>query len=205
MKELLAAIVAYAGEPEQQRVDVYNAATAALRLLVADLVDAPCLAPQLVRAEALEANDYNPNNVATPEMTLLEQSIRCDGVTMPVVTFRDVDRGRWIVIDGYHRRVVIVDRLESRWVPCSEISRPLADRMASTVRHNRARGKHQVDLMAGIVHGLMEQGWTDERIAEHIGMTTEELLRLKQVVGVAPLLAGSEYSQSWGAVDDPAD
>ena len=151
------------GAPVEERVRAYNEGVRALARLVADVLDAPCLAPQLVRASELEANDYNPNRVAPPEMDLLEQSIRCDGVTMPVVVYPDGDRR--VVVDGFHRRRVITERLGREYVPCAEIDRSRGDRMASTVRHNRARGKHQVDLMGEIVRGLMAEGWSDERIA----------------------------------------
>jgi hypothetical protein len=195
------AILACLELTEKERVAAFNAATGALRSLVADLCDDPVLALKLVPAEDVSANDYNPNRVATPEMDLLEQSIRCDGVTMPIVTYRDIGNGKRIVVDGFHRRCVLTDRLHRRYLPVTEIDKPLAERMASTIRHNRARGKHQVDLMAALVKSLMAQGWDDPRIAEHIGMTEEELLRLKQVAGVARLLAADEYSQSWGLTE----
>ncbi len=203
MARLRKAILACAELSEKERVTVYNAATSALREIVRDIADDPVLGVKLARAEDIVANDYNPNKTASMEMDLLEQSIKADGVTMPLVTFREGDKR--IVVDGFHRRMVLTERLNRKYIPVSDIDRPLADRMASTVRHNRARGKHQVDLMASLVKSLLNQGWEDGKIAEHIGMTVEELLRLKQVAGVAKLLAAEEYSQSWGLVEDGKD
>ena len=194
------AILACQDLSERERVAAFNAATGALRALVSDLCDDPVLAVKLVPAGDVEANDYNPNKTAAPEMDLLEESIRRDGVTMPLVVYRLSD-GRHLIVDGFHRRVVLVDRLGRRYLPCSEIDRPEADRIASTIRHNRARGKHQVDLMAAIVKRLLGLGWDDAAVAQAVGMTGEELLRLKQVAGVAKLLAAEEYSQSWGLID----
>jgi ParB-like chromosome segregation protein Spo0J len=194
-----------AGLPEAERAEVYNAATRALRALVADLCDAPVLGLQLAPVDRVQANDYNPNRVARPEMDLLEQSIRCDGLTMPVVAYPDGEG--WTVVDGFHRRTVMATRIGAKWLPVTELDRERGDRMASTIRHNRARGKHQVDLMGGIVRDLMGQGWSDDRIAEHIGVTVEELLRLKQIVGAAKLMASPEYGRAWeaGRGPNPAD
>lgn len=203
LDQLLQAIKECSELPPEQRIEVFNAATTALRVMVADIAyDDPVLGVQLVPAKSLHANDYNPNHVAHPEMDLLEQSIRCDGVTMPVVTVSD-GRGGWIVVDGFHRRSVLCHRLGRRYIPCSVIDKSLADRMASTIRHNRARGKHGTDLIAELVRSLIELGWDNPAIATHLGMTEEELLRLMQMVGVAPILAASEYSKSWGTRDEP--
>ena len=136
-------------------------------------------------------------------MDLLEESMRADGVTMPVVVMPLQDT--WELIDGFHRHIVGTQRLGRRYLPCSVIDRPLADRMASTVRHNRARGKHQVELMAALVREMMDLGWDDQRIARALGMSEEELLRLRQMVGAARLLAAREYSLSWGRIDAEED
>lgn len=200
VEEAVRAIRELASATEEERVEAYNRLSRELRAMVSEICDDPVLSVQLLPADRVRANTYNPNRVAPPEMDLLELSIREDGVTMPVVTVRDPEAGEWEVVDGFHRRGVIVDRLDRRYVPSSVIDRPLADRMAATVRHNRARGKHQVDLMGALVRGLMAEGWGDERIAEHLGMSVEELLRLKQIVGAARMLAGTEYSRSWEPV-----
>lgn len=182
------------------RVRAYNEISKTLGELVADVSTDPALSPRLVPTSQIRGNDYNPNHVATPEMDLLEESIRSDGVTMPIVVMHDGDG--YVVVDGFHRHRVVSERLERSHVPCSVIDRPPADRMASTVRHNRARGKHQVDLMAAIVGDMSSLGWGEDRIAEAMGMSPEELLRLRQMEGAAKVLASREYSRSWGVVED---
>lgn len=185
--------------PAEERVAIYNRTMLEMRELLADVTSDPACFPQLVRAEVIEANDYNPNRTASPEMDLLEQSIRVDGITMPVVVVGDAER--CTVVDGFHRRTVATDRLRREWIPCSFISSSMADRMASTVRHNRARGKHQVELMASLVKSMMGLGWGDEQIAGALGMSVEELLRLRQMTGAAKMLAANEYSRSWGLIE----
>lgn len=180
------------------RIEVYNATVRAAAGMVRDVTEDPACSPQLLPAAAVRGNDYNPNRVATPELELLEESMRADGITMAVVVMANGSGRSWTVVDGFHRRTVAAERLGRSHIPCAVIDRPLADRMASTVRHNRARGKHQVDLMASLVKAMMDEGWDDARIAESLGMSQEELLRLRQMVGAARLLAGTEYSRSWG-------
>ena len=124
---------------------------------------------------------------------------------MPVVTVHDPVRDLWIVVDGFHRQRVVKERIGRRWVPCSVIDKPVGDRMASTVRHNRARGKHVVDLMGGLVVRLSGEGWDDDKIASHLGMSVEELLRLRQMMGAARALAATEYTRSSEAVADTAE
>jgi ParB-like chromosome segregation protein Spo0J len=182
--------------PIEVRVGRYNEAIRQLAALVEDVVDAPCLAVRLLPVDLVQANDYNPNNVAPPEMDLLEQSIRCDGVTMPVVVHPEED-GTWTVVDGFHRRRVLSERLGATYLPCSTLDRSRGERIASTVRHNRARGKHQVDRMGDLVRELVQAGRTDEHIAEHLGLTVEEALRLKQLVGIAHIMASPAYGRAW--------
>lgn len=198
---LTAAIAALAGLPVEERVAAYNAAQRALGALVADVTHGdPATAPQLLPAARVHANDYNPNRVATPELDLLEQSMRADGITMPIVVVPE--RGDWTVVDGFHRRTTAITRLGREYVPASVINSSRADRMASTVRHNRARGKHQVDLMASLMRGMMAEGWDDERTAAALGMSVEESLRLRQMVGAARILAADHYERAWRVVDD---
>lgn len=161
----------------------------------------PVMDVKMVDISKVIANDYNPNKVASPEMTLLIKSIAEDGVTQPIVTFYDIDADRYIVVDGFHRYTVLKNHFKCTMVPVVVIDKDIKDRMASTIRHNRARGKHQVDLMGDLVRALYEKGWEDKQVAEHLGMTEEELLRLKQISGAAKLLAGSEYSKSWGLIE----
>ncbi len=166
-------------------------------------VQFPCLNVRLVPAEKVVANEYNPNRVAAPELDLLERSIAADGVTMPIVTYYDGERDQYVIVDGFHRWSVLTQRFRCKQIPVVTIDKDLSERMASTVRHNRARGKHQVDLQAALVRALLELGRTDGEIARELGMSAEELLRLKQIVGAAKLLSGSEYSASYGRDDEP--
>lgn len=194
-----------AGRPEAERIEIYNRVSCALGSLTKDVSSDPACAPMLLSVSSVAGNDYNPNRVASVEMDLLQESIEADGVTMPIVVAPADKDGEWIVVDGFHRHMVIAERLGRKYLPCSVIERPLGDRMASTIRHNRARGKHHVDLMADLVKSMMDLGWHDDQIAGGLGMSAEELLRLRQMVGAAKMLAGKEYSQSWGRIDDKTD
>lgn len=153
--------------------------------------------------EKVRANAYNPNAVAPPEMRLLELSIWEDGYTMPVVCYHLPDEDVYETVDGYHRGYVIMrtsSRIREReqgLLPVVVIDKPLSDRMASTIRHNRARGTHSIDLMVNIVAELVGAGMSDEWIAKHIGMDADELLRLKQISGIAALFAKREFGRAW--------
>lgn len=205
LDEALRAIASLAGLDEEARVAAYNSITSAAASIVRDVSDDPVLAPHLVRSDMVDDNTYNPNHTAHPEMVLLETSIREDGVTMPVVTAVDPSTGRRVVVDGFHRKVVITKYLGRRYVPCSLVKATSLDaRMAATVRHNRARGKHGVVLMGELVKALVDAGWSDDKIAEHLGMSVEELLRLKQSVGAAKMLSAKEYGPAWQGLDGPA-
>ncbi len=148
------------------------------------------------------ANDYNPNKVAPPEMKLLELSIWEDGFTQPIVTYYDKEREVYVVVDGFHRYSIgknsrrIYER-ENGMLPIVVIDKEIGERMASTIRHNRARGSHNIDLMSNIVAELVEMGKSDGWIAKHLGMDVDELLRLKQITGLAALFKDREYSRSW--------
>jgi ParB-like chromosome segregation protein Spo0J len=150
----------------------------------------------------VRANDYNPNQVAAVELQLLYVSIKADGYTQPVVTIRDEATDRWIIVDGFHRWRVMLENADIRestggLLPVVEIDKPLNDRMASTVRHNRARGKHGISSMANLVFGMLDGGWSDERICAELGMSVDELLRLKHVTGFSKLFENAEYKQAW--------
>jgi len=155
-----------------------------------------------VPVEKISPNTYNPNSVAPPEMKLLYDSIKEDGYTMPVVCYYDRDEDRYIIVDGFHRYRIMLDypdiyEREGGMLPVSVIDKPLDHRMASTIRHNRARGSHNVDLMANIVRELHELGRTDAWIAQHLGMDKDEILRLKQITGLAALFKEVRFGQSW--------
>lgn len=186
---------------QEDRVEIYNEIERALGEMVSDCSPDPATHPQLVPIGRLHANDYNPNKVASVELDLLRQSMEADGITMAVVVMQEPN-GSFVVIDGFHRHSVASGRLGREYIPCSVIDRPLADRMASTVRHNRARGKHQVDLMGVLVKQMMDLGWTDDRIANALGMSEEEYLRLRQIVGAARMLAAEDYTRSWSVMGD---
>lgn len=155
-----------------------------------------------VPVEKVQANDYNPNRVAPPEMKLLELSIWEDGFTQPVVCYYDKDSDKYIIVDGFHRYTIMktsdrICRREKGMLPVVVIEKELGERIASTIRHNRARGNHNVDLMSNIVAELLEIGKSDSWICKNIGMSADELLRLKQVTGLAALFKDEEYSRSW--------
>lgn len=156
-------------------------------------------------ADEVQANDYNPNSVAPPEMELLRVSIMSDGYTQPIVTFPE--EGRRVVIDGFHRNRVGKECADVRarvhgYLPVVRIRssrEDRGDRMAATIRHNRARGEHRVDSMAEIVVELKRRFWSDEKIARELGMEADEVLRLTQVTGLAGLFADREFSEAWEA------
>ena len=155
-----------------------------------------------VPIDKIQANDYNPNSVAPPEMALLETSIWEDGYTMPVVCFYEQENDKYIIVDGFHRYTVLLkskrvfDR-EKGMLPVSVIDKSLGERIASTIRHNRARGSHSIDLMSNIVAELVEMGKGDAWICTHIGMSKDELLRMKQITGLTALFQNRDFSDSW--------
>lgn len=146
----------------------------------------PVYSVKPVPVEKIRANSYNPNHVATPEMKLLYQSIKEDGYTMPVVCYYIKDEDVYELVDGFHRYTImlthkdIYDR-EGGMMPVVVIDKDLSNRMASTIRHNRARGSHDVELMSNIVNELVQAGMSDAWIMKNIGMDADELLRLKQI------------------------
>ena len=155
-----------------------------------------------VPIEKVRANTYNPNSVAPPEMELLETSIWEDGYTMPVVCYYIEKEDVYEIVDGYHRYTVlktskrVFDREKGK-LPVVVIQKDESNRMASTIRHNRARGSHSVELMSNIVAELVGAGMSDAWILKHIGMDKDELLRLKQITGIAALFKDKEFSEAW--------
>lgn len=156
--------------------------------------------------EKIRANSYNPNSVAPPEMKLLELSIWEDGYTMPVVCYYIPEEDIYEVVDGFHRYSLInpkskhfskrIYEREKGCLPVSEIKKDLNQRMASTIRHNRARGTHSIELMTNIVSELSKAGMGDAWIMKHIGMDADEVLRLKQLSGLAELFKNKEFSNA---------
>lgn len=160
-----------------------------------------------VHIDNIRANDYNPNAVAPPEMALLETSIWEDGYTQPVVTVYDSETDQYVVVDGFHRYLTLktskrIYEREQGMLPIVVLDKTMENRMASTIRHNRARGSHSIELMSTIVAELVEMGKGDRWICQHIGMSKDELLRLKQITGVAALFENESFSQSWDVVED---
>jgi len=155
-----------------------------------------------VPIEKIQANSYNPNAVAPPEMKLLYQSIKEDGYTMPIVCYYLSNVDRYEIVDGFHRYTVMLKHhdiyeRENGMMPVVVIEKDVSNRMASTIRHNRARGSHNIELMSNIVSELVKAGMSDAWILKNIGMDADELLRLKQVTGIAELFKGREFSNSW--------
>lgn len=155
-----------------------------------------------VPVEKIRANAYNPNTVAPPEMKLLYKSILEDGYTMPIVCYYIPDGDVYEIVDGYHRYRVMMEHKdiyerENGCMPVVVIDKDLSNRMASTIRHNRARGSHSIELMTNIVADLVESGMSDAWIMKNIGMSAEELLRFKQISGLASLFKDKEFSHAW--------
>lgn len=156
---------------------------------------------QRVPIENIHANAYNPNAVAKPEMDLLYKSILEDGYTMPIVCYALPD-GDFEIVDGFHRYSTMLNHRdiyerEGGCLPVVVIDKDLSNRMASTIRHNRARGTHSIELMTNIVAELVEAGMSDAWILKNIGMDAEELLRLKQLSGLAALFKDRDFSTAW--------
>lgn len=160
-----------------------------------------------VPLEKVEPNTYNPNAVAPPEMKLLYDSIKADGYTMPIVCYYAKEEDKYIIVDGFHRYRVMKEHKdiyerENGLLPVSVIDKPLDQRMASTIRHNRARGTHDVNLMSNIIRELQELGRSDAWICKHLGMDKDEVLRLKQITGLAALFRDVNFGQAWKPVED---
>lgn len=160
-----------------------------------------------VKNNTVHANDYNPNSVAPPEMELLRLSISADGYTQPIVSMLEENGNTREVIDGFHRNRVgkecedIQKRVHGYLpvVTINEDRKDLNDRMASTVRHNRARGKHKIQAMSDMVLDLKKRNWSDEKIAKNLGMDADEVLRLCQIGGIAEIFSDKDFSQAWEA------
>ena len=160
-----------------------------------------------VPIEKVKPNNYNPNKVAPTEMKLLYESIKEDGYTMPIVCYYSKAKDYYLIVDGFHRYQIMLDypdiyEREHGLLPVSVINKPLDKRMASTIRHNRARGSHDVDLMSKIVKELHELGRSDEWISKHLGMDKDEILRLKQITGIAALFRVVKFGQAWQPSDE---
>ncbi len=190
--------------PEDKKVAALNAIKLKLHE-ISPFKDEPVDCVIWVNADKVESNDYNPNSVAPAEMKLLQHSIREDGYTQPIVGFYHQEDEYYEVIDGFHRNRVgkecddVRERVKG-YLPISSINtnrENRSDRIAATIRHNRARGKHAVDAMSDIVLELTRRNWSDKRIAKELGMEPDEVLRLKQITGLAELFSDREFSEAW--------
>jgi ParB-like chromosome segregation protein Spo0J len=198
-RELVAAL---AELPEEARIGAINSVREAIHQ-VSPMRHHPVDFVAWVPAEEVQANDYNPNRVAPPEMRLLAHSVRANGYTMPIVVHHGEERD--LVVDGFHRHRVGKEDPEIRSsvrgrLPVSRIRAERADmasRIAATIEHNRARGEHAVGDMSEIVRMLYAAGWRDAKIQEELGMDPDEVRRLKQITGLAELFADREYSAAW--------
>lgn len=210
--QLRQTILAFADLDLQERVEAINEVKALLKQ-VSPFTAEPVECVQWVPSDLVIANDYNPNSVAPPEMELLHISIQEDGYTQPIVVWQH--DGIYEVVDGFHRNRVgkeyadIKERVHG-YLPCVVINNERedkGDRIASTIRHNRARGKHSVDGMSQIVIDLKRRNWSDAKIAKELGMDADEVLRLTQITGLAEMFADKEFSQAWevGMTDELLD
>jgi ParB-like chromosome segregation protein Spo0J len=192
--------------PDAERIDALNQVREQLHD-VSPLKHHPVDFVRWAKVESVRGNDYNPNTVAPPEMRLLAHSVAANGYTMPVVT-HEADDGT-VVVDGFHRRricseVAAVNESTMGYLPVTRIRAERADepsRIAATIEHNRARGEHRIDQMSELVRQLHEAGWREEKIQEELGMTSDEVRRLKQITGLAAMFAGREFSEAWEPVE----
>jgi len=188
--------------PLDEKVEAINQAKMALHS-ISPFKNEPVDCVIWIKNDTVQANDYNPNSVAPPEMKLLHKSISADGYTQPIVSWFHEDINE--VIDGFHRHRVgkeckdITERVHG-YLPIVRINsdrQDKSDRISSTIRHNRARGKHKVEAMSDIVLELKRRNWSDKKIAENLGMDQDEVLRLCQITGLAELFSDKEFSMSW--------
>lgn len=202
MEHLCRLIEELSALPETERIEAINEIKRALHE-ISPFKDEPVDCVLWVKSENIQANSYNPNVVAPPEMKLLVHSIEADGYTQPIVTY--AENGYREVVDGFHRHRVgnesktVAARVKG-YLPVTTIRADRTDRenrIASTIRHNRARGRHLVDHMSEIVVELSRRNWTDEKIAKELGMDADEVLRLKQISGLAEAFADREFSEAW--------
>ena len=174
-----------------------------IRANIADIspFEEPVDCVKWIPADKVKANEYNPNRVASAEMKLLHTSIKLDGYTQPIVAYK-LDNGEYEVVDGFHRNRIgkeykDINKRIHGYLPIVVLDKPLDERIGSTIRHNRARGTHQIRSMSEIVLDLAKAGWTDEEICKKIGMELDEVIKLKQITGLKEAFQNHEFSKSW--------
>lgn len=203
VKEIIDSLVVIDSMPLDEKVNAINLIRKRLHE-ISPFKSCPVDFVEWVKNENVHANDYNPNSVAPPEMKLLERSIEADGYTQPIVTWPN---NGYEVVDGFHRHRVgkeseVVQKMVMGYLPVVSLAvdrHERNDRMAATIRHNRARGKHSVAAMSDIVVELKRRFWSDEKIAKELGMEPDEVLRLQQVKGLAFAFKDLDFSESWEA------
>ena len=189
------------GLSESEQIKLFEAVKAHIHK-ISPLNTQPVDYVRWVDINDVQANDYNPNSVANQEMHLLYTSILHDGYTQPVVTIYDKSLGKYVIIDGFHRYFTCKNNADIKdrnkgMLPVVVLEKDINDRMASTVRHNRARGQHSIGGMSNMVYSMLDNGWLDEDICNHLGMDADELLRLKHITGFSKLFEDTEYNKTW--------
>ncbi|HAV1782501.1 TPA: ParB-like nuclease domain-containing protein [Enterobacter hormaechei subsp. steigerwaltii] len=189
--------------PEEDRINAINAFRQAIHKN-SPFREQPIDCVLWVKQDAITANNYNPNNVAPPEKRLLSKSLELDGFTQPIVV-TESEQQQYEIVDGFHRHEIgttraVLKRQLKGYLPVTCLRQERRDkhnRMAATIRHNRARGRHQINAMSEIVRELVQLGWDDERIGKELGMDSDEVLRLKQINGLLELFADRRFSEAW--------
>lgn len=189
--------------PEEDRINAINALRVAIHKN-SPFSEQPIDCVLWVKQDDITANDYNPNNVAPPEKRLLSKSLELDGFTQPIVVTQNASQ-HYEIVDGFHRHEIGTSRASLKrqlkgYLPVTCLREDRQDkhnRMAATIRHNRARGRHQINAMSEIVRELVQLGWNDERIGKELGMDNDEVLRLRQINGLLELFADRRYSEAW--------
>lgn len=186
--------------PEKERIEAINEFRQAIHS-VSPFREEPVDCVLWVKNDRISPNDYNPNNVAPPEKKLLQKSLEADGFTQPIVVVRSTEE-EYEIVDGFHRHELGKSKpsLKSRlhgYLPVTCLQRERHERMAATIRHNRARGRHKIHAMSEIVRELSLLGWSQEKISKELGMDDDEVLRLKQINGLQELFADRRFSKVW--------
>ncbi|MCC4791001.1 chromosome partitioning protein ParB [Vibrio splendidus] len=182
------------------KVAIYNKAAKVLIELIPDLP--PACHVEMIPLDEIEANQYNPNKMAPPESKLLKTSMEKNGLTMPILVNRlNTSVKKYVVIDGFHRYQLLLNHPELQtltgYIPAVVLNLPEENCISTSVRHNLARGSHQVELIADLIIQLKEMGWANHKICYELGMDKDEVLRLQQVTGLAAAFKDQEFSQSW--------
>lgn len=189
--------------PEAERIEAINAFRIAIHR-TSPFRDQPVDCVLWVKQDEITPNDYNPNNVAPPEKKLLLKSLQTDGFTQPIVV-HEPENQHYEIVDGFHRQQLATSKsaLKSKlkgYLPVTVLQNEAngtSGRMASTIRHNRARGRHQINAMADIIRELAQLGWTDKKIGEELGMDADEVLRLRQINGLLDMFSDRQFSEAW--------